>query len=121
MATLSQGLGRTPDSIDRTEAHMEELVASGHVVRVDNPGVSIYRLTDAGHREAWLTDAGMTTSHHLAAVQEAIRRAGGPDRIRFAPVTVELLGAAAPAGPVKVAISENAETRLVDIVFSEIV
>lgn len=34
----------------------------------------------------------MTTEEHLAAVEDAIRLAGGPDRVRFCPVSMRESG-----------------------------
>jgi len=119
MAATDQGIAR-PSTVERSEAEMEELVESGHVTRIPNSSIALYQLTSEGKREAWLSDPGMSTAKHLTAVEEAIRRAGGPENVRFAAVSIELVRATQPVGPLEVAVSENADTGLVDITFTEI-
>jgi len=93
-----------PVGLSITQAEMEELVSAGLIVRLEDTGA--YQLTEQGQREAWQADAGMTTTQHTTAVQEAIRRAGGPENVRFAGVSTELVKQAR-IGPVNIEIVQR--------------
>jgi len=61
----------------------------------------------------------MTLEEHLTAVEDAIRLAGGPDRVRFCPVSIELVEQGSVSRPVTVEIREK-ESGLVDLVLTEL-
>jgi hypothetical protein len=65
----------------------------------------------------------MTTEEHKAAIEDAIRLAGGPDRVRFAPIATELVdkleGEVNADGPLNV-YTRRQESGLVDVVMQRI-
>jgi hypothetical protein len=61
----------------------------------------------------------MTTEEHLTAVEDAIRAAGGPDRVRFCPVSIELVEQAKVSRPVTAEIQAR-DSGLVDIILTEL-
>ena len=61
----------------------------------------------------------MITAEHVAAVETAIDAAGGPDRVRFCPVAIELVEQGTVERPVIVAVREGG-CGLVDLWFSEV-
>lgn len=56
MSALRGGICR-PDSVGRDVEYMEALAATGHVVRLDNPNVPVFQITDQGRKEAYRSSA----------------------------------------------------------------